>query len=189
MTLPHIFIEEQPEEAVSRLWAAPDEIARAEGYAASRRREFLAWRALLRRELGRDLRIGYDELGAPRLENRPLCISVSHARGFVAVAVSERRCAIDIESFDRNFLRVADHYLSPGERLLSDDPHWLCVAWSAKECLIKYAGHGGLDLIRDLHLLRVDSRRGIVEARLEDQPLGIAFSADESRGLVLTHIL
>ncbi len=189
MILPRIILELQPEIDRSREWVTREEALRAASYAEGRRREFFAWRMIVRRELGRDLRIGYNEAGAPQLENNPLYISVSHARGYVAVVLSEGRCAIDIESSERNFRRIADHYLSVEEQALSRDERWLGVAWCAKECLVKYAAREGLDLIGDLHLLGVDFKRGVVRARLDEEPLDIRFSFPEGTNLIQAVIL
>lgn len=54
------------EEAVR--WTTPEERAEAAAFGSERRRtEFLGWRALVRRELGTDVQIGYDAVGAPVL--------------------------------------------------------------------------------------------------------------------------
>ncbi len=189
MILPRIILKEQPEIVLSREWVTGEEALKAASYATGRQREFFAWRMIVRRELGRDLRIGYNEAGAPQLENNPLYISVSHAWGYVAVVLSEKRCAIDIESSDRNFCRIADHYLSGEEQTLSQDERWLGVAWCAKECLVKYASREGLDLIGDLHLRSVDFKRGVVEARLDEKPLEVRFSFPEGTNLIQAVIL
>lgn len=124
--------------------------------APSRRREALAWRALARCRIGCDVRLGYDEWGAPIIENYPFHISVSHSRRSVAVIVSDSPCAIDIESRTRDFGRVLSRYLSPQEQVLSAHPDFRAVAWCAKECLYKYHRRGGIDLLRDLHITAVD---------------------------------
>ena len=110
----------------------------------------------MRRELGRDVRIGYAATGAPQLPDGQAHISVSHCPGRVAVLLAGGRCAVDIEPATRNFERAAPRYLTPDERMLSADPAWLAVAWCAKEALYKYAGRPGLDLLRDLRLEGVE---------------------------------
>ena len=112
----------------------------------ARRREALMWRHIIHRELGSNAKIAYNDNGAPILENRTEHISVSHSADFVAVIISDQRCAIDIERLDRNFERVATRYLNPDEEALSDDSRLRAVAWCAKEVLYKYAGERGLDL-------------------------------------------
>lgn len=149
--------------------AAADDLRATESLAApSRRREALAWRAVVRREVDRCTRIGYDEWGAPVIEDSPLYISVSHSRHSVAVVVGDAPCAIDIESRTRNFEKVASRYLSAQERALCTHPDFLAVAWCAKECLYKYYRRGGLDLLRDLHIISVDFARNRICGTIRD---------------------
>lgn len=180
-------------------WVTAGEWAASRKFSSeSRRREWLTWRALVRRTLGREVRIAYDELGAPAvfpavheapvgpnapdsdtpdrcsslpaLQSAPaggrVHISVSHCRGSVAVLFSDRRCAVDIETLDRNFRRLASRYMTPAEAALSDDPRWPAAVWSAKETLYKYAGRRELDLLRDLSIERADLGHGIIRGRI-----------------------
>ena len=60
----------------SARWTTSEERAAAAGFVSERRRaEFLTWRAVVRRELGDDVGIAYDALGAPVLTNRAVHIS------------------------------------------------------------------------------------------------------------------
>ena len=152
-------------------WATDDERAIAGEFAPARGREYLAWRAIVRREIGRDAAIAYNAAGAPILTNYPLYLSVSHCReraadcpkpsdgaGRIAVAISDAPCAVDIEPIARDFRRAMPRYLSPAEQQLSDNPLFPAVAWCAKETLFKYAASTtgrSLDLLRDLHIDRI----------------------------------
>ena len=114
-----IFIEPlRPLDELLRTATDEDLRATASLSAASRRREALAWRRVVRDNIGADVGIGYDEWGAPVLKNSAWHIGVSHSRNSVAVIVSEADCAIDIESRTRNFERVSSRYLSPQEAAL-----------------------------------------------------------------------
>lgn len=134
------------EEALRR--ATPAEAAAAAAFASPRRREWLGWRALVRSRLGDGVRIGYDAAGAPQLPDRSERISVSHTRDRLAVLLSDRPCAVDIERADRNVDAVFRRILTAAERALSDDPLYPVVACCAKEALYKYA-HGRLRTIAD----------------------------------------
>lgn len=141
--------------------AHPDDAAAAATFASQRRRrEFLAWRAVVRRMVGNDVRIGYDEWGAPVIVGSPLHIGVSHSRDHVAVIVSDEPCAVDTESLSRDFSKVMRRYLSDGERALSPHPDFPAAAWCAKETLYKLYRRGGLDLLSDLRIVAVDFDRG-----------------------------
>lgn len=164
-------IVEQPleGEALAGLVTA-EELSAAASFGASRRREYLAWRALVRRELGEDAVIDYNRVGAPVVTNREVFLSVAHCKGRIAVCLSDAPCAVDIESADRDFSRVVPRYLSSEERALSADLLFPAVAWCAKETLYKYSGRQELDLLCDLRIERVDLVAGRIVGRIVDEP-------------------
>ena len=162
-----LIIEAPWPEGEAAAWATAEERAAAAAFGSERRRrEYLTWRALVRRELGRDVRIAYDAVGAPVLENRPEYLSVSHCDGRVAVCLSLRRCAVDIEPVTRNFGRVLSRYMTPEEQALADDPLLPAAVWCAKETLYKYAGRRELDLLRDLRIAEADLAPGCLAGRI-----------------------
>lgn len=162
-----LIIEAPWPEGEAAAWATAEERAAATAFGSERRRrEYLTWRALVRRELGRDVRIAYDAVGAPVLENRPEYLSVSHCDGRVAVCLSLRRCAVDIEPVTRNFGRVLSRYMTPEEQALADDPLLPAAVWCAKETLYKYAGRRELDLLRDLRITEADLAAGCLAGRI-----------------------
>lgn len=144
--------------------ATESERRTAEGFGSERRRrEYLMWRYMVRRRLGADVLIGYGPTGCPQLENRKdYYIGVSHSDDLVAVVLSPRRCAVDVERLARDFPKVARRYVSPAEEGLSDDPRLAAVLWCAKETLYKYSDAAGLDLLRDIRISRVDFAAGTV---------------------------
>ena len=124
---------------------------------ASRRAERLAWRSALRR-VAPDAEVEYEPSGAPLLKNSLYeHISVSHSRTSVAVALSHARCAVDIESLDRNFEKIARRYTTPAERALCAEAWWLAAAWCAKECAYKIVGRESVDFLHDIMLCAVDT--------------------------------
>lgn len=126
-------------------------------FAAERRREYLTWRAMLRREIG-PAEIIYNTVGAPIVAGcDDICIGVSHGAGRVALCISDTPCAVDIECLDRNFNRISSRYLTPNERALSSDPRFAAVVWCAKETLYKLSGEQGLNLLSDLCITAVGS--------------------------------
>lgn len=162
-----LIIEAPWPEGEAAAWATAEERAAAAAFGSERRRrEYLTWRALVRRELGRDVHIAYDAVGAPVLENRPEHLSVSHCDGRVAVCLSPRRCAVDIEPVTRNFGRVLFRYMTPEEQALADDPLLPAAVWCAKETLYKYAGRRELDLLRDLRITEADLAAGCLAGRI-----------------------
>lgn len=122
----------------------------------------------MRRELGDDVPIAYDEAGAPVVPGREVHIGVSHCPGRVAVCISDAPCAVDVEPESRDFSCAAPRYMSLAERALSDDPLLPAAVWCAKETLYKYAGRPGLDMLYDLHVEAVDFEAGVVVGRIAD---------------------
>lgn len=150
--------------AWERLLTEEDLKAAASLCAGRRRQEFLAWRSLVRRELGA-VGIGYASTGAPQLADGG-GLSVSHCNQYVAVCLADGPCGVDVECLDRNFSRIASRYASAGELALDDDPRLPAALWCAKEALYKFAGRTGLDLRHDLHIAEVDFARGRMTGRI-----------------------
>ncbi|MBQ3248001.1 MAG: 4'-phosphopantetheinyl transferase superfamily protein [Alistipes sp.] len=141
-----------------------------------RRREALMWRYILRRELGADIEISYNEVGAPQITNRTEYIGISHSNDHVAVIISHNRCAVDIERLDRNFEGVTARYLHPEEQALSSDERLSATIWSAKETLYKFSGKRGLDFMHEIRVLEVDFENGILVGQIEEmQPIRMQF--------------
>lgn len=143
-------------------------------FPVERRREYLTWRAMLRREIG-PAEIVYNAVGAPVVVDRNnICIGVSHGAGHVALCISDTPCAVDIERLDRNFDRISSRYLTPNERALSSDPRFAAVVWCTKETLYKISGEQGLNLLSDLCIMAVGN--GWIEGRIKKrEPLRLSF--------------
>ena len=96
--------------------------------------EKAAWREIVRRRLGDDICIAYNENGAPILEEGHGYIGVSHTRGWVAVIWSPAPCAIDIELKTRKLssAAVARYSITSIED------------WCALEAVYKYKGLTGI---------------------------------------------
>lgn len=148
-----------------------EERAHASQLAGNRRREWVAWRAVLREQAERwslndsVLRVAYAPSGEPLFEGLEGSISVTHSRKFVALARAwQGRCGIDIEQLGRNFERIEDKYISAAERVLTaaDDPRFRAAVWSAKEAMFKCVGRTGVDFRRDLQITEVDFAGGRV---------------------------
>ena len=121
-----------------------------------RRREHLAWRRIVRRELGAKVHIDYNAVGAPQVDIVGKFISVAHGGESVAVAIADEPVGVDIESLDRDFDRAKGRYMNADELALSDDSRWACYAWCAKEAIYKLCGKRGLELREELLLEEFD---------------------------------
>ena len=177
-----IVIEQIAAEETLREGAAMADLALVEQFgSASRRCEALAWRAVVRRELGVETTIGYDEYGAPIVDIPNIYISVSHSRDRVAVLFADSVCAVDIESVERDFGRVASRYLSTEEEQMARENDLYAEMWSAKEALYKYYRKGGLDLVKDIAIKAFDADRGVLYGSIlggEDVEISVRRSDD-----------
>ncbi len=104
--------------------------------------------ALLRELYGGPLpEIRRTDRGKPYFIDSPLHFSISHSKGHVFCALSERPVGIDCEEKDRNInLSVAEKILSPTElaqfQAAPDKPLALLTFWVLKEAAAKCSGEG-----------------------------------------------
>lgn len=152
----------------------------------SRRAERLAWRIMLRRWAGQPIEVEYSPTGAPQIKNLAYPhISVAHCCDMVAVALSARPCAVDIETLNRNFGRVAERFMSDDERAMThtdadtdtdidtdtdtDANAKIAAVWCGKETLYKLYGRAGLDLKKDIRITSLDLSNGIVRGQIDEE--------------------
>ena len=144
-----------------------EDVASASRFQNERRRnEHLAWRRVVRRELGRKISIGYNEVGAPVVDTPDTYISVAHGAGCVAVAISDSRVGVDIERTDRDFGSVSSRYMTLAEQQLSADERWAAVVWTAKEALYKLYGRRGVELREELQIESYNADTHQLKARM-----------------------
>ena len=103
---------------------------------AGRQLEYVCVRALLREMLGDDIpTITHNPDGKPLLSNG-LAISISHTRGYCAVALSAlHEVAIDIEYVSDRVGRIAHMFLRSDE--VATENASLLLHWCAKETIYK----------------------------------------------------
>ena len=145
----------------------------------SRRMEALAWRAIVRRVLGVNVEIFYDDYGAPKVNKEDVYISVSHSKEWVAVLFSDTPCAVDIDYVERDFCRVANRYLSENEQIIAEQNGMYAEMWCAKEALYKYYKKGNLDLVKHISIGDYDSDRGVLRCSiLGSEPIDVKIKRD-----------
>ena len=133
-----------------------------------RRREHLAWRRVVRNELGRGVVIDYNEVGAPCVDTPNTYISVAHGGESVAVAIADEPVGVDIESLDRNYERVKSRFMSSSEEALSAREEWPAMVWTAKEAIYKLYGKREVDLTEDIRITAFDAERMTLEAEVRE---------------------
>lgn len=107
----------------------------------TRQKERLASRLLIEALCGTYYSVAYRNNGEPYLEGSPLCVSISHTRNYVAVAIAPFRIGIDIEYKSDRILRITQKFLTTSETSqLAQATHKTDTAllfWCAKEALYK----------------------------------------------------
>ncbi|MBE6308650.1 MAG: 4'-phosphopantetheinyl transferase superfamily protein [Bacteroidales bacterium] len=137
-------------ESIEELSAGVDNSLLVEAQAFSgieRRAEWLAVRKLLKMVLGDAARIVYDSDGKPSLEGGGAHISISHTRGYVALAVSHScPVGLDVELLSREVGAVSRRFMRDDE--LAGVPAELensvkLLRWTASEAVYKLVGNLG----------------------------------------------
>jgi len=122
----------------------------------SRKREWLTVRVLLKEMLGEEKEILYTSTGKPYLSDNSYQISISHTKGFVALALHpEMRIGIDIEHISPRVQKIRSRFMNEKEESnLSkeyEEIH-LLLHWSAKESMYKILDEQDLDFKTNLHV-------------------------------------
>lgn len=112
-----------------------------------RRAEWLAVRLLLQRFFGDDARIVYDAAGKPSLNNNDAYISISHTRGYAALAFSKNSpMGVDVELSAREVGEAFGCFMR-GEELDGVPAELLnrakLIRWTASEAVYKLVGNLG----------------------------------------------
>ena len=162
------------EETVEQLWASLHcrsfyEETLAKFISDSRKQEWLAIRVLLKALCGEEKEIAYCPSGKPYLKDGSGFISISHTRGYVAVALHPSvEVGVDIEKYGEKVKRVASRFIRPDEEVSisrGDEIYGLLLHWSAKETMFKLMGEEGVDFLQHLHILPfTPSAEGVIRA-------------------------
>jgi phosphopantetheinyl transferase len=122
----------------------------------------LACRAVLAELIGNnEVGITYTETGQPQIKD--YCISFSHTKNSVAVAVSNIPVGIDIEELTPRILKLYPRFMSPQEIDCCnlDNLQELYYYWCAKEAMYKWVATKNVDFIKDLQVYK-NENKGVV---------------------------
>ncbi|MCL1943223.1 MAG: 4'-phosphopantetheinyl transferase superfamily protein [Candidatus Azobacteroides sp.] len=122
----------------------------------NRKREWLAVRVLLKELLDEEKEILYTESGCPYLADRSGRISISHTKGCVAVAWSNRGAVgVDIEYLASRIKKITSRFMSESE-FSNVSPEneivHLLLHWSAKESMFKALNESDVEFRTCLHV-------------------------------------
>ncbi|MCL2651455.1 MAG: 4'-phosphopantetheinyl transferase superfamily protein [Candidatus Azobacteroides sp.] len=122
----------------------------------SRKKEWLTVRVLLKEMLGEEKEILYTSTGKPYLSDNSYQISISHTKGFVAIALHpEMGIGIDIEHISPRIHKIRSRFMNEKEEANLDEEHeevHLLLHWSAKESLFKILDEQDVDFKTCLHI-------------------------------------
>lgn len=122
----------------------------------SRKLEWLAIRVLFYTLWGRVIPISYHPNGKPYLPESDGYISITHTKGYVALAHSfEREVGIDMERVSDRVMRLGHKFVSEEEFNYVDKAHpiiSLLLFWTAKEVMFKCMNAQGVDFRQHLHV-------------------------------------
>ena len=124
--------------------------------AEKRRQEHLASRVLLKTLCGEEMKVEYRSTGAPFLSDKPLFISISHTKDYVAVILDDQPTGIDIEYRSNRVVKIRSRFMNPEEEAGVDPEHvveHLLIHWCAKETLFKIIDQQEVDFQRHLHVV------------------------------------
>lgn len=161
-------IEESREELLSILscleWVQNIYFIKSE----SRILEILCARILIQKLTGEEKEVYYTRSGKPFLADKSYHISVSHTKGYVAVAVNKLKpIGLDIEQISDKVKRVRSRLVSDEEFILPENEliH-LLLHWSAKEAMFKFIDVEGVDFLRNLFVQKFipNEKEGIFKA-------------------------
>ena len=125
-------------------------------FSEKRKHEWLSVRVLMKALCGEEKEIAYYSSGRPYLKDGSRYISISHTRGYVAVALhSSCEVGMDIEQYGTRVRKVASRFIRSDEEstmMEGDEVYALLLHWSAKEALFKLMGVEEVDFIRHLRI-------------------------------------
>lgn len=118
----------------------------------SRVLEILSARILIKELTGEEKEVYYNKSGKPFLVDKSYHISVSHTRGYVAVAVNkEKHIGLDIEHISEKIKRVQSRVIASCEYIdRENELIHLLLHWSAKEAMFKFLDVEGVDFLHNL---------------------------------------
>ena len=147
-------------------------------FSEKRKHEWLSVRVLLKALCGEEKEIAYYSSGRPYLKDGSRYISISHTRGYVAVALhSSCEVGMDIEQYGTRVRKVASRFIRSDEEpamMEGDEVYALLLHWSAKEALFKTDGSrgGGFHSSSSYFSFQLVGRGGVRGMRISYRPAG-----------------
>ena len=115
-------------------------------------REILTARILIKELTGDEKEVCYNNSGKPSFADNSYHISISHTKGYVAVAINkDKHIGLDIEYISEKVKRVQSRFISETEYIDKDNElTHLLLHWSAKEAMFKFIDVEGVNFLSNL---------------------------------------
>ena len=155
-----------------------------------RLKQWIATRLLLN-EFFEGVKITYDDLGKPFLDNN-WHISISHSNEFVALNLNKNNpCGIDIEKITPKIERIKHKFLNPVDLKNVVSLEHLILYWGAKEALYKYYGKKEVLFIENLFIKKFDENKNnfIGEIRMSDFQKKLPLTWEKLEDFIMVYTL
>jgi 4'-phosphopantetheinyl transferase len=141
----------------------------------TRKKEWLAIRALLVQIGIEKPEIAYIESGKPQLTNTNRSFSITHSTHMCGILLSNStHCGIDLERQDRSVERVLSRFLSETEKkTFSID--WGLRLWCAKEAVFKAANQANVDFAQQIQLIPSEVGENNIQGTFKNQTHQFSF--------------
>jgi len=117
-----------------------------------RKLEYICTRLLLN-VIDEKLKISYNKYGAPILNNNKY-ISISHTAKLIAIIISKNKVGADLELISQKLLKIKSRFISNNDNVASNKEN-LTLAWSAKECVLKWHQKGNINFKEDIQINKI----------------------------------
>jgi 4'-phosphopantetheinyl transferase len=117
-----------------------------------RKLEYICTRLLLN-VIDEKLKISYNKYGAPILNNNKY-ISISHTTKLIAIVISKNKVGADLELISQKLLKIKSRFISNNDNVASNKEN-LTLAWSAKECVLKWHQKGNINFKEDIQINKI----------------------------------
>ena len=146
-----------------------------------RQLEYILTRLLLQ-QIDRKLIISYNQFGAPKL-NDGRKISISHSSDLIAVIISEKKVAVDIEKISNKPLKIKHKFISNNDNIL-DNKMEVTLAWIAKEDVYNIHQKEGIDFKKDIMIHKIDTSKKQIHTTFQKKNLVLNFQKINNHFLV-----
>ena len=101
----------------------------------------------------------------------------------IAVIISEKKAAIDIEKISNKPLKIIHKFISNNDSIL-DNKMEATLAWSAKEAVYKLHQQGEIDFKKDIIIQKIDTIKKQIHTTFQKKNLVLNFQKINNHFLV-----